>query len=49
MKLMRCQVCGDYTMQSKHHDKPTVTAHPISSGVGKHVEQRVKMRARKDD
>jgi len=49
MKLMKCRVCGDYTMKQEHHGKPTVTAHPIAAGVGKHIEQRIKMRSRKDD
>jgi len=49
MKLMKCRVCGEYTMKPEHHGKTTVTAHPVSSGVDKYIEQRVRMKSKKDD
>ncbi len=46
-KLMRCQICGKYTLAQIHCGKPTISPHPISSGVEKNIKERVRMRVEK--
>jgi rRNA maturation protein Nop10 len=43
-KIMKCQVCGKYTLSQMHCNKKTVSPHPVTSGVEKHIKERIKMR-----
>jgi len=43
-KLMKCVVCGRYTLSNTHCSKPTVSPHPVASGVEKNIKERIKMR-----
>jgi rRNA maturation protein Nop10 len=43
-KLMKCVVCGKYTLSNIHCNKPTISPHPVASGVEKNIRERLKMR-----
>jgi len=43
-KLMKCVVCGQYTLSDIHCNRRTVSPHPIASGVEKNIKERIKMR-----
>jgi rRNA maturation protein Nop10 len=43
-KLMKCVVCRKYTLSNTHCNKPTISPHPVASGVEKNIRERLKMR-----
>jgi rRNA maturation protein Nop10 len=43
-KLMKCVVCGNYTLSNIHCNKPNISPHPVASGVEKNIRERLKMR-----
>lgn len=43
-KLLKCQVCGKYTLSNVHCNKNTISPHPIASGIEKNIRERIKLR-----
>ncbi len=43
-KLLKCSICGKYTLSSLHCGKQTISPHPIASGVEKNIKERIKAR-----